>query len=249
MLPRGGPDRDLQVIWSNVTCVLSTNKETLPGWLPLGVSPAVHLCIAGTWPSLTAAPTDALTAATTDALTQNIHYLFWECYMAWWAWGLVCSSLPEQAPASLMAEGALYGPLEGCKTIQLQCQWGIISIIKLLLWEVRNKVNQKNNCRSGFIYIWKVYWLVWCVCVFLKNEKMKKVKTSNTHQKPLLLFGRPLSGKIKCLVNTAPDVDKIVIRVNPTFKVSIWGKGHVDFGTFARVFTFNNPMLFWLKSF
>ena len=45
--------------------VLPTNRKTLPGWLPIGVSPRELSCIAGTWPSLTTAPT--------VALTQNIY--------------------------------------------------------------------------------------------------------------------------------------------------------------------------------
>ena len=53
----------------------------------------------------------------------------------------VCSSvsLSRYLPrSSLTAEGTLYGPPGGCKTIELQRQWGIINTVKQVLWEARN---------------------------------------------------------------------------------------------------------------
>ena len=81
--------------------------------------------------------------------SEHIHNLFWECAVARRVWGLVCSSvsLSRFLPrSSLPAEGTLYGPPGGCKTIQLQRQWRIINTVKLVLWETRNiKVYQKTS--------------------------------------------------------------------------------------------------------
>ena len=91
--------------------------------------------------------TDRCPHGCTDS--EHIHHLFWECTVARRVWGPVCSSvsLSRFLPrSSLTAEGTLYGPPGGCKTIQLQRQWGIINTVKQVMWEARNiKVYQKTS--------------------------------------------------------------------------------------------------------
>ena len=142
-LPRGGPDRDPQVIWANVTHKCLTNKQKDIAWM------TAHRCL----PTRTfmyrrhLALTDRCPHGCTDS--EHIFHLFWECTVARRVWGLVCSSvsLSRFLPrSSLTAEGTLYGPPGGCKTIQLQRQWGITNTVKQVLWEARNiKVYQKTT--------------------------------------------------------------------------------------------------------
>ena len=144
-LPRGGPDRDQQVFWANVThkSVLQTKKQKDIAWM------TAHRCL----------PTREFLYRQHLALTEHcphgctdsehIHHLFWECTMARRVWGLVCSSvsLSRFLPiSSLTAESTLYGPPGGCKTTQLQRQRRIINTVKQVLWETRNtKVYQKHQ--------------------------------------------------------------------------------------------------------
>ncbi|KAJ8267790.1 hypothetical protein COCON_G00129620, partial [Conger conger] len=108
-LPRGGPDRDPQVIWANVTHECLTNKQKDIAWM------TAHRCLTTrTTYRRHLALTDRCPHGCTDP--KHIHHLFWECSVARWVWGLACSSvfLSRFLPrSSLTAEGTLDGPPGG----------------------------------------------------------------------------------------------------------------------------------------
>ena len=141
--PRCGPAWDPQVIWANVTHNCITNKQKDIAWM------TTHRCL----PTITfmyrrhLARTESCPHGCNNS--EHIYHLFWECSMARRVWGLVCSSvsLSRFRPrSSLTAESALYGPPRGCKSIELQCQWWIINMVKQVLWEAKNiKVYQKTS--------------------------------------------------------------------------------------------------------